>query len=134
MSVVELEGVDEDVAGHAERYELQLMLYALAAGRHLAGATPPNDHASRPSRRPPSGASLLDGLDVAHGPRDAVLYFLRPGLTHVWPVTPEAVTAATARLAELGDSLIASRRAGRFARRESEACPSCPYHELCRHG
>jgi ATP-dependent helicase/nuclease subunit A len=90
------------LAEHAARYELQLLLYAHAAGRHL-------------------------GTRVA----DATLYFLRPAATCEIPVDDAALAAATHRAASLAKDLIASRRTGVFRRRESEHCQWCSYAELC---
>ncbi|MCY2927373.1 MAG: PD-(D/E)XK nuclease family protein, partial [Planctomycetota bacterium] len=49
---------EEGIAAHAERYELQMTTYALAASRWL-GQT-----------------------ELGDGPADATLYFLRPGAEH----------------------------------------------------
>jgi ATP-dependent exoDNAse (exonuclease V) beta subunit len=90
------------LAEHARRYELQLLLYANAAGRHL-------------------------GSRVA----DATLYFLRPAATCGIPVDDAALGAATHRAASLARDLIASRRGGVFPRRAHEHCTWCPYAGLC---
>ena len=95
-------GPDEPLAEHAGRYELQLLLYAHAAGRHL-------------------------GARVA----DAALYFLRPAATCGVPVDDSALAAATGRAATLARDLIASRRGGAFQRRAGQHCTWCPYAGLC---
>ena len=95
-------GDDEDVAEHARRYELQMLIYALAAGRHL-------------------GAE----------PADAQLYFLRTGRTHTLAISPDAIRAASERIERLAKELILARRSGRFERRSSRACETCPYGKLC---
>jgi ATP-dependent helicase/nuclease subunit A len=87
---------------HARRYELQLLLYANAAGRHLGGRV-----------------------------ADATLYFLRPAATCWIPVDDAALGAATHRAASLAKDLIASRRGGVFQRRAHEHCHWCPYAGLC---
>jgi len=87
---------------HARRYELQLLLYAHAAGRHLGGRV-----------------------------ADATLYFLRPASTCGIPVDDAALGAATHRAASLAKDLIASRRGGVFQRRAHEHCHWCPYAGLC---
>jgi len=93
---------DRDVCEHAERYELQMLAYALAASRHL-------------------------GQDVA----DAVLYFLRPGKTHTFTIDRSALETAEHRIAALGTRLITARRCGTFERNRSTACDYCPYAPLC---
>jgi len=93
----------EDLPAHAERYRLQVLLYAAAAARHL-------------------------GVP----PAEAALHFLRPGLTHRFAVTRGALAAVEGQARALGLELIASRRAGRFGRRRPEACPGCPYGQACR--
>jgi len=94
---------DEGCAAHAGRYELQMLLYALAASRH-----------------------------VGNPPADAALYFLRPAAAHVFEVTTAALDAVRSRLAALAAELISARRAGKFDRREKTTCQSCPYKSLCR--
>ena len=93
---------DEGPAGHAPRYELQMLAYAAAAESYLG--------------RPPA---------------DATLYFLRPAATHVLSISPAAMGAARERFARLGAELIAARRAGSFGLRRSAACAFCPYGPLC---
>jgi len=93
---------DEDVAEHARRYELQMLTYAVAAGRHL-------------------------GCD----PADAQLYFLRTGRTHTLAISPDAIRSAGERIEGLAMELILARRSGRFERRSSRACETCPYGKLC---
>jgi len=91
------------LAEHAARYELQLLLYAHAAGRHLAARV-----------------------------ADATLYFLRPAATCGIAVSDDAVSAATHQAAGLVRDLIASRRGGVFPRRAREHCTWCPYAGLCK--
>ncbi len=95
-------GPEEPLAAHARRYELQLLLYANAAGRHLGGRV-----------------------------ADATLYFLRPAATCGIPVDAAALGAATHRAASLARDLVASRRGGIFQRRAGEHCTWCPYAGLC---
>ncbi len=95
-------GPDEPLAEHAKRYELQLLLYANAAGRHLGGRV-----------------------------ADATLYFLRTGSTCEIPVDAAALAAATHRAASLATDLIASRRTGVFQRQAHEHCTWCSYAGLC---
>ena len=90
------------VAEHAAHYELQLLLYAQAAGRHLGGPV-----------------------------ADATLYFLRPAWTHEFRVDAAALSATAERAARLAEGLIASRRSGVFERRAREKCAWCPYSGLC---
>jgi len=92
----------EAVAGHARRYELQLLLYALAAARHR-------------------------GAPVS----EAALYFLRPGRVHGFDVRAASLSAVEVRAAALAEALIRSRRTGRFERRRGEPCRVCPYAGLC---
>ena len=92
----------EAIEAHARGYELQLLVYAAAAGRHLGA--------------PPAGAEL---------------YFLRPAATWSFQVTPDALGAVEGRAASLARELISARRGGRFARRQGRWCASCPYGSLC---
>jgi ATP-dependent helicase/nuclease subunit A len=91
------------LAEHAARYELQLLLYAHAAGRHLSARV-----------------------------ADATLYFLRPAATCGIAVSDDALSAATHRAAGLARDLIASRRGGVFPRHAREHCTWCPYAGLCK--
>jgi len=90
------------LARHAARYELQLLLYAQAAGRHLGG-----------------------------GVADAMLYFLRPARTFELRADDAALSAAAERAARLAEGLIASRRSGVFERQARQQCHWCPYSGLC---
>jgi hypothetical protein len=95
--------VDEaSLAEHAGRYELQMLLYASAAWKHFG----------------------------SH-PADATLYFLRPGASHVFPVTPETLAVARQRVEKLTTDLITARRTGNFPRNTGGACRFCPYGPLC---
>ncbi|MHC4982355.1 MAG: UvrD-helicase domain-containing protein [Planctomycetota bacterium] len=92
----------EAVEPHARRYELQMLIYAAAAARHLA--------------RPPA---------------DVVLYFLRPAVEFRFDLTSESIAAAEARIETAAAELIAARRHAKFGRSESSACESCRYDKLC---
>ncbi|MCK4602818.1 MAG: PD-(D/E)XK nuclease family protein, partial [Phycisphaerae bacterium] len=92
----------QDIASHARRYELQMLLYAAAAARYLANP-----------------------------PGEARLYFLRTGATHVFEVSSERLREAEARAGALAERLIVARRSGRFDRAESAACRHCPYQAIC---
>ena len=93
----------EDIRQHAQRYELQMLLYALAAKRHLGDA-----------------------------PAEATLYFLRPALAHSFAITPESLEQASRRACGLATEVALARRSGQFTRRTSEFCEFCPYHSLCQ--
>jgi len=93
---------DEKLRGHAGRYELQMLAYAVAAGRHLGEAV-----------------------------ADATLYFLRPGRAHTFRLDGNALDAAEERISALGTRLITARRSGAFQRTESAQCDYCPYSSLC---
>ncbi len=96
--------VDEQgLAEHAERYELQLLLYAAAAARHLQAR-----------------------------PEEAALYFLRPGRAHHFEISAESLSAAESRVSSLAERLIRDRRSGGFGLSRGEQCPTCPYDSLCR--
>jgi hypothetical protein len=90
---------------HAARYELQMMIYLHAAGRHLAGV----------------GGSVAD----------ATLYFLRAGSTHRFTAAGRAAARLERRLGELAEELTRCRRAGRFPRRDDRLCSACPHAKLC---
>ena len=99
-----------DVAAHARRYHLQMLLYADAAHRLLA--------ADSPGREPWAG-----GIP-------ATLYFLRPGLAHTFAA--ETLTSGLAdRLAGLADRLACCRREGAWPGRRDGACGHCHYAALC---
>ncbi len=87
---------------HAQRYELQMLLYAAAVQRHLAA--PPNS---------------------------AVLYFLRSGATFNFKIDPETLAGSCERAGDLAEQLITSRRSRRFARSRSQFCERCGYRQLC---
>jgi len=90
--------VDErDLAEHAEGYELQLLLYAAAAARHL-GARPAN----------------------------ATVYFLRPGIAHPFEISAESLSAAESRASRLAERLIRARRSRSFRPSRGEQCPGAP--------
>ncbi len=93
----------DQVARHAEGYQLQLLVYALAAWRFHGAA-----------------------------PADARLYFLRPGTAHELALSESVLGDASRRLERLTGELIAARRSGRFGRNAGEACAFCPYRALCR--
>jgi ATP-dependent helicase/nuclease subunit A len=86
---------------HARRYELQMLTYALAAGRFL--------------QQP-----------VA----DATLYFLRHGSTHCFELSELALAGAEQRIGELAKRLVRARRTGAFERGEKH-CAYCPYQSVC---
>ncbi len=93
-----------DIAAHAERYRLQMLLYCLAAAKYL---------------------------DVP--PAEARLYFLRNGLTHTFSISPDTLAAAESHAAALAERLIAAGRAGDFAAGSlKDACNFCPYGRLCK--
>jgi len=94
---------DEDLDDHCRRYELQMLIYALAAQAHLSAP-----------------------------PANATLYFLRSGRAHPVEMTAEALKSAEERICELCRRLIAARRSGHFPRLDSAACDGCPYGWLCR--
>ncbi len=92
----------EGVAPHAAQYELQMLVYALAARGH-----------------------------VGMPPAEATLYFLRAGASHTFQITPDSLEQALNRLAKLASELAQARRGGTFARRQCDACEYCPYGQLC---
>ena len=89
-------------AGHVKRYELQMLLYAAAAGRHFGQA-----------------------------PARASLYFLRPAAAEPIELSPAALAEAEDRAAALAGQLVAARRSRQFGRRDDKACEACPYGALC---
>ena len=93
---------DNEIARRAGNYELQMLAYSIAAGRHL-------------------------DQPIA----DASLYFLRPARTHTFTIDPAALQIAQDRLAALTENLIISRRANQFERVQSARCNYCPYSTLC---
>jgi len=100
-----------DVPAHAERYELQMLIYAAAAGRFLA--------------------DLPDGPPPAEA--DAALYFLRPSRLVTFAAGGLAA-AAERRLTDLADRLADCRRTGQWPRRNDDACRFCRYAVLCGGG
>lgn len=90
------------VAERAAHYELQLLLYAQAAGRHFDGPV-----------------------------ADAKLYFLRPARTYEFRADADALSEATHRASNLAQRLIESRRSGVFERLGHEKCARCSYSGLC---
>lgn len=92
-----------DIAAHAERYKLQMLLYCLAAAKYL---------------------------DIP--PAEARLYFLRSGRTHTFDISPEALVTAESYASELAEHLIVAGRSGDFAVTSSDACNYCPYRRLCK--
>ena len=93
---------ESTVAGHAQSYRLQMLLYALAAWRHTG--TPP---------------------------AQATLYFLRAGLTHSFDVSPESLEQARQEAQQLAGQLAQSRRTHRYARCSEDHCTVCSYRQLC---
>ncbi|HUT01733.1 MAG TPA: PD-(D/E)XK nuclease family protein, partial [Phycisphaerae bacterium] len=91
------------LARHAAPYELQLLLYAAAAARHL--------HVR------PAGATL---------------YFLRPARTVVFDIDAAALSAVESRASALAERLTTARRSGSFDRVRGDRCGACPYDRLCR--
>ncbi len=102
----------EHIAAHAERYELQMLIYAAAAGRFLRGL--------------PDG-DAPDGID-------ATLYFLRPGVSHVFDAAALTAGAAAERLAGIASRLTECRCTGHWPRRQDAACAHCRYSGLCKAG
>lgn len=92
----------EGLLPHAQRYELQMLVYAVAAGRHFNAA-----------------------------PADACLYFLRPGQTHTFALGEARFPQARQRVGDLAQRLVAAQRTGRFDRAEGPHCPQCPYAHWC---
>ena len=92
----------EGVAPHAAQYELQMLVYAMAARGHVG--TPP---------------------------AEATLYFLRAGASHTFQITPDSLEQAFTRVAKLAGELAQARRGNAFTRRQCKACEYCPYGVLC---
>ena len=93
---------DNEIAQRAGNYELQMLVYSIAADRHLDGPI-----------------------------ADASLYFLRPAREHTFTIDPAALQTARDRLAALTEDLITSRRTNQFERVQSAHCDYCPYSSLC---
>lgn len=89
-------------AEHAARYQLQVLLYAIAAGR-------------------------CAGVSVA----DATVYYVRTAQSHTVAITPDLLAGVGDQARELAVQLIASRRSGQYQRREEPSCRYCPYSFLC---
>ncbi len=92
----------EDLPAHARRYELQMLIYAAAAARHLG--------------REPAAATL---------------YFLRPAAAYDLAIDRQASKTATRRINDLAEQLITARRRGNFERRSGDTCSGCPCEALC---
>jgi len=92
----------DQIARRAGNYELQMLAYSIAAGRHF-------------------------DQSIA----DASLYFLRPGCAHTFPIDPGVLQTAQDRLAALTEKLIVARRTNQFERVQSPHCTYCPYSILC---
>jgi ATP-dependent exoDNAse (exonuclease V) beta subunit len=91
-----------ELAGRAERYRLQMMVYALALADHLGAA--------------PAGASL---------------WFLRPGASHAFDVDADSLAAARREIDALAEALLGARRTGSFDGIDASQCDGCPYGPLC---
>jgi CRISPR/Cas system-associated exonuclease Cas4 (RecB family) len=102
---LEAETMAKSLEEHARRYELQVLAYAAAAARH-----------------------------IGQPPTEAALYFLRPGLTYTFALTPAILAAAEQRLSGVAEELVAARRSGHFQRRDGRYCSFCPYRSLCDRG
>lgn len=76
----------DEVAGHAQRYELQMMIYLAAARRRFGQAA------------------------------DATLYFLRPGREHRFSADEQGVAAFEQHLSALADDLARCRQTGSYPR------------------
>ncbi len=92
----------KDIASHAQRYELQMLVYAAAAARHLGTCC-----------------------------TDAMLYFLRPASTHCFPICNDTIRQVEQRIAGLANQLRNARRTG-FQASRSHYCAQCPYDALCQ--
>jgi len=90
-----------DLPAKAERYELQLLIYADAMARHTS--------------RLPASASL---------------YFLPNGLTHSFEIAPQRLAEAKTRLARLADELLDARRSGKYRRCNRDSCDFCRENNL----
>jgi RecB family exonuclease len=117
--------VTGDLADYAQRYRLQMLLYAGAASRHLACCHGRDAH----------GTHGQDARATNSGPpgalADATLYFLRTAQTHVFGADAAAMASAQAELEELAGQLAAARRTGRYEHAAGEHCDVCPYGMLC---
>ena len=86
----------------AKRYELQLMIYSIAADRYLGNC-----------------------------PQNVAIYFLRAGSTYSFPIDSDVLSKAQGRIEELISRLIIARRYRNFERKRSDHCSTCPYGTLC---
>ncbi len=91
-----------DIPDHAEGYRLQVLLYALAAGRRFG--------------RPPTTAAL---------------YFLRPGVAHELEIDEESLQGALDEVTRLASELTRARRTGQYERRRGPQCRCCAYAPWC---
>ncbi|NQU75403.1 MAG: UvrD-helicase domain-containing protein [Planctomycetes bacterium] len=98
-----------DVTDHAQRYHLQMLIYAAAAGRLLKKDAAPS----------------AEGIA-------ATLYFLRPGLSYTFEAEALLPRVAERRLADLADQLAEYRRTNTWPQRADHACRTCPYATLCQ--
>jgi CRISPR/Cas system-associated exonuclease Cas4 (RecB family) len=92
----------EGISAHADRYRLQMLLYAAAAARHFG--TPP---------------------------ADATLYFLRPAQAARIEIALAVLDEARDSATSLARRLITDRRKGQFERCQTAACRLCSYAGLC---
>ena len=96
-----------EVAERARRYELQMLVYAMAAERHLANCFP------------------------SAGLAGATLCFLRAAAVYRIEFDASVRARIADRVAALAKELIAARRIGRFEPRKGPACKRCPRRVLC---
>ena len=80
----------------AERYELQMLIYAAAVSRYIGKC-----------------------------PIDATIYFLRNGESHTFKLTPAALELSQMRIKKLSEELIHSRRTGQFRKCAQDTCQYC---------
>jgi len=112
--------VEEQLPAHAQAYELQMLSYALAAGKYLprvVSSNKPDDSGEH---------ALAPAL-----PLKAKLYFLESGRTYSWPLDSPSIEATQSRLADLLCSFLAAQRSGHFPPAKSGRCAGCPYGPLC---
>lgn len=95
----------KDAPAHARAYELQMLVYSLAAGKMAA-----------------CGAAALV---------DASLYFLRPGVEHRMELSAEDAAAAQANVTEAIGRLTTCRRSGVFPLNRTRSCGYCGHRALC---
>jgi len=111
---------EEHLAAHAKAYEIQMLSYALAAGKYLATAIP---SAGPGSPGKPSFQATF--------PAEAKLYFLRIGRTYRFPLERSSIETTESELAKLLSWFLASETSGRFPPAKSDRCTRCPYKPLC---